>query len=92
MRPMGKLDLSIQKKVDDNLIITINGSNLLNTMKFRPMIETPELNLIQSAELIFLKPQAKLTLTYNFGNKNVKAKKVNSSEESKRINTSSTSD
>ena len=89
MRPMGKLDISIQKKVDENIILTLNGTNLLNTMKFRPMIDTPELNLLQMAEFNFLKPQAKITLTYNFGNKNVKSKKIKSSEESKRINTTS---
>ena len=68
MRPMGKLDISAQKKLDENIILTINGTNLLNTMKFRPMIDTPELNLLQMAEFNFLKPQAKITLTYNFGN------------------------
>ena len=87
MRPMGKLDISAQKKIDENIILTLNGTNLLNTMKFRPMIDTPELNLLQQAEFNFLKPQAKITLTYNFGNSNVKAKKIKSSEESKRINT-----
>ena len=87
MRPMGKLDISAQKKIDENIILTINGTNLLNTMKFRPMIDTPELNLLQQAEFNFLKPQAKITLTYNFGNSNVKTKKIKSSEESKRVNT-----
>ena len=87
MRPMGKLDISAQKKIDENIILTLNGTNLLNTMKFRPMIDTPELNLLQQAEFNFLKPQAKITLTYNFGNSNVKTKKIKSSEESKRIYT-----
>lgn len=87
MRPMGKLDISVQKKIDENIIITLNGTNLLNSMKFRPMIDTPELNLLQMAEFNFLKPQAKITLTYNFGNTNVKTKKIKSLEESKRINT-----
>ncbi|MDC2996921.1 hypothetical protein OAY14_01940 [Flavobacteriaceae bacterium] len=58
-------------------------------MKFRPMIDTPELNLLQMAEFNFLKPQAKITFTYNFGNKNVKSKTIKSSEESKRVNTTS---
>ena len=89
MRPMGKLDISVQKKINENIILTLNGSNLLNTMKFRPMIDTPELNLLQMAEFNFLKPQAKITFTYNFGNKNVKSKTIKSSEESKRVNTTS---
>ena len=89
MRPMGKLDISVQQKVNENIILTLNGTNLLNTMKFRPMIDTPELNLLQMAEFNFLKPQAKITLTYNFGNKNVKSKTIKSSEESKRVNTTS---
>ena len=87
MRPMGKLDISAQKKIDENIIVTLNGTNLLNSMKFRPMIDIPELNLLQMAEFNFLKPQAKITITYNFGNKNIKTKKIKSTEESKRINT-----
>lgn len=87
MRPMGKLDISAQKKINENIILTLNGTNLLNTMKFRPMIDTPELNLLQMAEFNFLKPQAKITFTYNFGNTNVKTKKIKSAEESRRINT-----
>jgi hypothetical protein len=53
------------------------------------MIDTPELNLLQMAEFNFLKPQVKLTLTYNFGNRNVKAKRIKVSEESSRIKTTS---
>ena len=75
--------------VTDVYFERLNGTNLLNTMIFRPMIDTPELNLLQMAEFNFLKPQAKITLTYNFGNKNVKSKKIKSSEESRRINTTS---
>tara|TARA_A100001011_G_scaffold164604_1_gene173224 strand:+ start:211 stop:2604 length:2394 start_codon:yes stop_codon:yes gene_type:complete len=88
MRPMGKLDLSFQKKINDNIILTLNGTNVLNTMKFRPLFETPELNLIQMANFNFLKPQAKLTFTYNFGNRNVKTKTIKTSDESNRIKTS----
>ena len=50
---MGKLDLSIQKKIDENFILTLNGTNLLNTMRFRPLIDIPDLNIIQSAEFCF---------------------------------------
>jgi hypothetical protein len=88
MRPMGKLDISLQQKINENIILTLNGTNLLNTMKFRPMIDTPELNLLQMANFNFLKPQAKLTFTYNFGNRNVKAKTIKASDESSRIKTS----
>ena len=63
-------------------------TNVLNTMKFRPIFETPELNLIQMANFNFLKPQAKLTFTYNFGNRNVKTKTIKTSDESNRIKTS----
>ena len=87
MEPMGKLDLSIQKKIDENFILTLNGTNLLNTMRFRPFFDIPDLNIIQSADILFLKPQAKITITYNFGNRNVKSKKIESTEESQRIKT-----
>ncbi len=88
MRPMGKLDISLQKKINENIILTLNGTNLLNSMNFRPLIDTPELNLIQMANFNFLKPQAKLTFTYNFGNRNVKVKTIEASDESNRIKTS----
>ena len=68
--------------------MTINGTNLLNTMRFRPLIDIHDLNIIQSADVLFLKPQAKLTFTYNFGNRNVKAKTIKASDESSRIKTS----
>ena len=86
MLPMGKLDLSLQKKVNDNLSFTLNGFNMLNTLQFRPIIENTELNLTQTAQLIFTKPQVKLTVNYTFGNQRVKAKKVKVSDEASRIN------
>ena len=86
MLPMGKLDLSLQKKVNDNLSFTLNGFNMLNTLQFRPIIENTELNLTQTAQLIFVKPQVKLTVNYTFGNQRVKAKKAKVSDEASRIN------
>ena len=86
MLPMGKLDLSLQKKVNDNLSLTLNGFNMLNTLQFRPIIENTELNLTQTARFIFAKPQIKLTANYTFGNQRVKAKKGKVSDESSRIN------
>ena len=74
---------------DENFILTLNGTNLLNTMRFRPFFDIPDLNIIQSADILFLKPQAKITITYNFGNRNVKSKKIESTEESQRIKTGS---
>ena len=84
--PMGKLDLSLQKKVNDNLSLTLNGFNMLNTLQFRPIIGNTELNLTQTARFIFAKPQIKLTANYTFGNQRVKAKKGKVSDESSRIN------
>ena len=43
MRPMDKLDISLQQKINENIILTLNGTNLLNMMKFKPMINTLEL-------------------------------------------------
>ena len=86
MLPMGKLDLSLQKKVNDNLSLTLNGFNMLNTLQFRPIIENTELNLTQTGRFIFAKPQIKLTANYTFGNQRVKAKKGKVSDESSRIN------
>ena len=57
---MGKLDLSIQKKIDENFILTLNGTNLLNTMRFEAIDYIPDLNIIQSADILFLNPKLKL--------------------------------
>ncbi len=83
--PLGKLDISFQKKISDNLNITLNGTNIFNTMGFRPVIDTPELNMMQRGFLNLSKPQAKMTITYNFGNNNIKTKKIRESEEAKRV-------
>ena len=48
MLPMGKFDVSLQRKINERLNITLNGTNLLNTMVFRPKIDIPELSLYQS--------------------------------------------
>ena len=83
--PLGKLDISLQKKISENLNITLNGTNIFNTMGFRPVIDTPELNMMQRGFLNLSKPQAKMTVTYNFGNNNIKTKKIRESEEAKRV-------
>lgn len=87
LRPMGKLDVSLQKNINDNISITVNGSNILNTMVFRPYWDTPEVGINSEAIANFVKPQAKLTLVYNFGNRNIKAKEIEATEESSRIQT-----
>ena len=87
LRPMGKLDVSLQKNINDNISITVNGSNILNTMAFRPYWDTPEVGINSEAIANFVKPQAKLTLVYNFGNRNIKAKEIEATEESSRIQT-----
>ncbi len=83
--PLGKLDISLQKKINENLNITLNGTNIFNTMGFRPVIDTPELNMMQRGFLNLSKPQAKMTITYNFGNNNIKTKTIRESEEAKRV-------
>ena len=41
--------------------------------------------MMQKGLLNLSKPQAKMTITYNFGNNNIKTKKVRESEEAKRV-------
>ena len=56
-------------------------------MVFRPYWDTPEVGINSEAIANFVKPQAKLTLVYNFGNRNIKAKEIEATEESSRIQT-----
>ena len=86
MLPMGKFDVSLQRKINERLNITLNGTNLLNTMVFRPKIDIPELSLYQSGYFNFQKPQVKVTAAYNFGNQKVKGKQAKQSDESSRVN------
>ena len=72
--PRGSLNLAIQKKLK-SLTLTLNGNNLLDTEHWRFETNNPNGEFNQSFDLDFRPPQVKLSVIYNFGNQNLKAKK-----------------
>lgn len=84
LKPNGSLNLGIQKKFNA-FSIALNADNILDTQKWRFITENPDANYEQRMTWDFRPPQLKLSLTYNFGNDQLKVKKIRESEESKRM-------
>ena len=80
--PMGSLNLALQKKLK-NFTLTLNAENILDSQRFR--FEVDSQNLQQNGEFNFRPPQTKLSLIYNFGNQELKTKKIKSSSEADRV-------
>ena len=82
--PAGMLNLTLQKKTD-NFIYTLNAVNILDTNFFRWDTDIPGIKLESFGYIDFTPPQVKLNIAYNFGNQNLKSKKVKASDQAKRI-------
>ena len=83
--PRGSLNLAFQKKIND-LTITLNGNNLLDTEQWRFETNNPDDGFNQYFDLDFRPPQVKLSVIYNFGDKNIKTKKNRPNNQSSRMN------
>ena len=82
--PAGMLNLTLQKKTD-NFIYTLNATNILDTNLFRWDSDIPGIKLESFGYIDFAPPQIKFNVAYNFGNQNLKSKKVKSSDQANRI-------
>ena len=82
--PAGMLNITFQKKTD-NFIYTLNAVNILDSNYFRWDSDIPGINLESFGYIDFTPPQIKLNIAYNFGNQNLKSKKVKASDQTKRI-------
>jgi hypothetical protein len=72
----GSLDFGIQKKLaDKKSSLRLNFSNILNTMIFKPEVNLPDKNLVTRGQLIFTRPNVRITFTHNFGGDKVKGKR-----------------
>ena len=80
---LSTVNLSLQKKYK-NLTYTLNGDNILDTQIFKVSSMGSEL-FTQIMRWDFRQPQIKFSILYNFGNQNLKMKKIKSAEEAKRI-------
>ena len=83
--PRGSLNLAFQKKIND-LTITLNGNNLLDTEQWRFETNNPDDGFNQYFDLDFRPPQVKLSVIYNFGDINIKTKKNRPNNQSSRMN------
>ena len=82
--PNGSLNFGIQKKVD-NITFTLNATNILDTQQWRFESTNEDIQYFQSFNIDFVPPQVKFSVAMNFGNQNVKVKKIRESQESNRI-------
>ena len=82
--PAGMLNLTLQKKTD-NFVYTLNATNILDTNLFRWDSDIPGIKLESFGYIDFAPPQIKFNVAYNFGNQNLKSKKVKSSDQANRI-------
>ena len=82
--PAGMLNLTLQKKTD-NFIYTINAVNILDTNLFQWDSDIPGIKLVSTGFFDFSPPQIKFNIAYNFGNQNLKSKKIKASDQAKRI-------
>ena len=82
--PAGMLNLTLQKKTD-KFIYTLNAVNILDTNFFRWDSDIPGIKLESFGYIDFTPPQVKFNIAYNFGNQNLKSKKVKASDQTKRI-------
>ena len=82
--PAGMLNITFQKKTD-NFRYTLNAVNILDSNYFRWDSDIPGINLESFGYIDFTPPQIKLNIAYNFGNQNLKSKKVKASDQTKRI-------
>ncbi|MAW50643.1 MAG: hypothetical protein CMC41_05885, partial [Flavobacteriaceae bacterium] len=82
--PNGSLNIAFQKKIV-NLPFSLNGTNILDTARWRFRTNNSPEEFNQSFDLDFNPPQIKLSATYNFGNQSLKTKKIRTSTESNRV-------
>ena len=82
--PAGMLNITLQKKTD-NFIYTLNAVNILDSNYFQWDSDIPGIQLESFGFIDFTPPQIKFNIAYNFGNQNLKSKKVKASDQTKRI-------
>jgi len=75
-KAFGSLDVGIKKNLGGNRgSFVLNGSNILKTLVFKPIVDLPVQNLYSNGYLRFSGRTIKLTYTRNFGNDKLKEKR-----------------
>ena len=83
--PNGALNIGIQK-IYKNFTFTLNGTNLLDTQKWRFESKNEEIGYFQTFNVDFVPPQIKFSVSMRLGDQNLELKTIEKSEASERIN------
>ena len=83
--PNGALNIGIQK-IYKNLTFTLNGTNVLDSQKWRFESKNDEIGYFQTFNVDFVPPQIKLSVSMRLGDQNLEVKTIEKSEASERIN------
>ena len=83
--PNGALNIGIQK-VSKNFTFTLNGTNLLDSQKWRFESKNDQIGYFQTFNVDFVPPQIKFSVSMRLGDQNLKVKTIEKSEASERIN------
>lgn len=83
--PNGALNIGIQK-IYKNLTFTLNGTNVLDSQKWRFESKNDEIGYFQTFNVDFVPPQIKLSVSMRLGDQNLELKTIEKSEASERIN------
>ncbi|MDG1684512.1 MAG: TonB-dependent receptor [Flavobacteriaceae bacterium] len=82
--PNGSLNIGLQKKFNA-YTLSLQAENILDTQDWQFLTENPDANYRQQMNWSFRPPQVKLSLSYRFGDNNVKVKQIRETEETKRM-------
>ena len=83
--PNGTLNIGIQK-VSKNFTFTLNGTNIIDSQKWRFESKNDKIGYFQTFNLDFVPPQIKFSVSMRIGDQKLKVKTIEKSEASERIN------
>ena len=83
--PNGALNIGIQK-VSKNFTFTLNGTNIMDSQKWRFESKNDKIGYFQTFNVDFVPPQIKFSVSMRLGDQKLKVKTIEKSEASERIN------
>ena len=89
VKPLGMLNIGLKKKLSQKSSLDFNAANILNSMKYRTVVDLPQQNLVSAFNLNFSQPTFKVTFTHNFGKEKLKGTRERSTgaeDEKGRVN------
>ena len=74
------------QKIYKNFTFTLNGTNVLDSQKWRFESKNDEIGYFQTFNVDFVPPQIKLSVSMRLGDQNLELKTIEKREASERIN------